>query len=238
MRKYSLSLVALSTFFAYQGHSEFNFGVMGGGNYTTFTSGVTASTSISSTTYSGSLGPSGLLGYQFGGLFRYDQDTWAFEADLLYTNRSAKWAGELSDGASSTVRNSIELTLRQIELPIIGYYKVKTETFADYRFGLGMYVSYGIQKISVDSNYSNVPGSVVNVSRDYTWSEFGFKRINFGGLFGLASDFKIGQATKLGVELRGQVTFNNMTDTLNPSFGTGGDKIGLGSIDILVSYLF
>jgi len=239
MRKYSLALVALSAVFALQGHAEFKLGVMGGGNYTTFTSATQASVSLDqpapNTIYTGSLGPSGNFGYQFGGLLRYEADKWIIETNVLYTSRAAKWAGTVVNG-SDEVRARVELRMNQIEVPLIGYYKFNTE-IADFRFGIGLYGSYGIGKIKSKYSFSNVPGSVVQSSDESTWSDFGFRRFNFGGLIGLGSDFKIGDEAKIGLELRTQFTFNNMADKLNPTFG-GGEKIGIATIDLLASYAF
>lgn len=237
MRKYSLTVVALSTLFALQGHSEFKLGVMGGGNFSTFTGAINASTTINSSVHTGSLGPSGLWGYQVGGLMRYEKETWFIESDVLYTSRSAKWHGEITDG-SSDVRTSFQVQLNQIEVPIMGYYKLSAEGIPDFRFGIGMFFSYGIGKIKAKNQYSNVPGSVVEVNNSYSWSEFGFRRINFGGIAGFGTDIKLGEESKLGIELRAQTTFNDMIDKINPAFGLGGDKVGLASVDLVLSYEF
>ncbi len=240
MRKYSLALVALSAVFALQGHSEFKLGVMGGGNFTTFTSSVRAAVSLDqpapNTVYTGNLGPSGQFGYQVGGLIRYEVETWMFESNVLYTSRAANWAGAVENG-SDEVRTRVEIRMNQIEVPLIGYYKFPTE-IADFRFGVGFYGSYGIGKIKSKYSLSNVPGSIVQTSDESSWSDFGFRRFNFGGLIGLGSNFKIGDEAKIGLELRTQFTFNNMADKLNPAFGLGGEKIGIATVDLLASYVF
>lgn len=235
MRKYSLALVALSFMFAFQGHAEFKLGVMGGGNYATFTSATQATVVLNGAPHSGSLGPSGLFGYQIGGLLRYETEKWIVESNALYTSRSARWGGTVANGGDE-VRARIEITMKQIEVPLIGYYKFPTD-FADFRFGVGMYGSYGIGKIKSKYSFSNVPGSVVQITQNSSWNDFGFRRFNFGGLIGLGSDIKIGDEAKIGLELRTQFTFNDMADKLNPTFG-GGDKIGIATIDLLLSYAF
>lgn len=239
MRKYSLATVVLSAFTAFYAHAELKFGVIGGGNYSNFTSGAQVSTTFSGNpnTFSGNLGPSGLFGYQFGGVLRYEKDTWGVETNLLYTSRTAKWQGSVTDG-SDTVRLSYASTLKQIQLPIMGSYISEISEKSDFRFNLGMFFSYGMGKIKVDVKASNTPGTVASQSGDYTWSEFGLRRLNFGGIAGAGVDYALEGNSKLGIELRAQTTFNDMGDRLSPTFGVAGDKVGLMSVDLLISYMF
>lgn len=239
MRKYSLSTVILSTFTAFYAHAELKFGVIGGGNYSTFTSGADVSVTFSGNpnTFTGSLGPSGMFGYQFGGILRYEKENWGVETNLLYTTRTAKWHGNVTDGTDN-VRLANIATLKQLELPILGTYISEISEKSDFRFNLGMFFSYGMGKVKLDSKASNVPGIVSSTSGDYTWSEFGLRRFNFGGIAGAGVDYALEGNSKLGVELRAQTTFSDMADKLSPAFGLAGNKIGLGSVDILLSYIF
>lgn len=241
MRKYSLGLVFVSTLLISQGHSDFQFGGMLGGNFTTFSTSVSRTGTISGSTYSGELGPSGLFGFQVGGVARYDQPDWMLELDTIYTNRSAQWHGQLDQASpgSGTVRNSLELTLTQIEVPFVAYYKIPGE-MTDFKFGLGLYLSYGIGKIKVKDSVSSSPGVISTAKYSYTWKEFGFKQVNFGGLIAAGTNFKLGtnKDKVLGVEVRGQGSFSDYRDTLNPNFQLGGQKVGLLSLDLDVSYMF
>lgn len=238
MKNLTLGILFFSTFIALQGQSRIAMGLTGGGNFSTFTSGIQRSGTISGNTYSGSLGPSGLFGYMGGGVFRYDQSDWAVEVDALYTNRSMKWVGQLNEeGGSNFVRNAMTITLNQIEVPLIGYYKMPVQTTV-FKFGFGLFGSYGVGKIKVKDDLSNVPGSVVSTKTNYNWKEFGFNKFNGGGLIAFGSDFKMGETSLLGLELRAQSTFGNYVDSLNPNFGSGGEKVGIISLNLLVNFVF
>lgn len=239
MRKYSLATVALSTFFAFQGQAEFKFGALGGGNYSTWTTGSSVSIDLagSGDPYVGSLGPSGGFGYQLGGIARYEKNDWGIEANLIYSSRTAKWHGSVANTTDSA-RLSYEVTMKQIQLPIMGVYKFELAEKAHFRFNLGLFASYGIGKLDVDVKASDVPGTVQTSSGKYTWAEVGLRKLNFGGVGGAGVDFTLEGGSRIGAEVRAQSTFSDMKDTLSPAIGLGGDKVGLGSIDLLVSYIF
>ncbi len=218
---------------ATQGFSKFRFGAIGGGNFTTFRSGVDTGVILGSDAYTGHLGPSGSFGYMFGGQARYDQEKWSFEVDLLYTNRTMKWHGTLE--GTDTIGASHTITLKQLELPMIGFYKVPIDNF-DFRFGIGLFATYGMGKIKDVQRYQDSAGNELVVTLNESWKEFGFKQINMGGLLDFGTDLKLEGGSKIGLDLRAQTSFTGYQDKVNPNLS--GDKFSIMSIDLLASYLF
>jgi hypothetical protein len=238
MRNYSLYLVLVSTLLASHAHANFSFGGMAGANFSTFSGSINRTGVINTSTYSGFLGPSGSFGYQIGGVARYSEESWFLELDTLYTSRSMKWQGKMNQvGGSNSVRNNLQITINQIELPFMGFYKINYEKF-DVKIGLGFYASYGLGKLSVKDDLSNIPGSVASSKGSYTWQDFGFRRFNIGGLLGAGLEFKMGGTSLLGVELRAQSSFTDYRDTINVNFDTDGNKVGVNCLNLNVSYIF
>ena len=105
MRKYSLGIIIFTFLCTGVSQARITFGGIIGGNYSTFLVGVDKGAVVNSTLHTGSLGPSGSFGYQVGGLMRIDDPTWTIDFNLLYTTRTMKLRGEITDSLGEMMRN-------------------------------------------------------------------------------------------------------------------------------------
>jgi hypothetical protein len=233
-------VITLLVFYCSLAQANVKLGIIGGGNYSNFQAGISRTVDLGGgDSASGQLGPSGSFGYIGGGFIRYEKETWALEADLLYTSRNTKWHGELRhSGAGPNLRNSMEFNFKQIEIPLIGQYIIPEDKFR-YRVSMGLVPTYGIGKITIKDKYSATAGTVYQDTDKQTWQDFGIKRLNLGALIAFGVDINMSETSKLGFDLRAQSILNDMKSKINPNFGMGGaSNLGLINVDLLVSYLF
>ena len=233
MKKQRIIIAALSIILCHSGWSKFSYGLLGGGTFSTYSTGVDVT--FTGANESG-LTPSGRFGYLMGVGTRIEEDNWSIEIDALYTSRRLAWQGNIDMIApTDDFRYRETYALKQLEVPVIGFYHVITPKRV-YRFGFGLYASYGLGKINYKVEASDTPGVVSSGSGNYSWGKIGFSRLNFGGLVAMGVDFKLTETIRFTTDLRALTTFTDIKNKINPFFS--GGKIGMLGVDLMAGILF
>ena len=206
-------LTLLSVLIVGQASARFAGGGLIGGNFSALRTGLDVNGVHSNA--------QGMYGYQIGGALRYEEPEWAVEVDGIWTNRTFK----LDNGTNSQTD-----TLTQLEVPFIGYYVMPRDRVT-YRFGLGLVGTYGLGKIKEKDEDNSGNSTTYN----YDWKTFGFNRFNVGGLIALGSDYTISGDLRLGLELRGQAIFTDMTSS---GSRFSGDKANIMNLDLIARLMF
>lgn len=226
MKNITKAILGIALLLCVPAQAKLQLGGMVGGNFNNFR------TTVKLTNGSETVGltPRGDFGYQVGGIIRFDDELWGVELNPTYSSRSLQLHGDYA-----TYKFSTTMTLKQLELPIIGYYKFNTNS-VDYRFGLGALFTYGYGKVKSEETRSYTVGTETKTKGNYDWDTYGLKKFNAGAVIGIGADLTISEKFILGLELRGHMIFTDMKSSTNGHFA--GDRMNYNSLDLLASFVW
>ncbi len=155
------------------------------------------------------------FGWTLGAVTMLDLDVAVIEFGLQYSERKHDFNNLLGSSGDFAA------TLKQLEIPLLGYYKLNVMEGADLRFGAGLQFEMGLGKVKGGS------GSI-------SYSDAGIKKTGYSLLLDVGGNYKLSESDTLTADIRYGMGLSDRKD----SSGLFGEKFKTSNIELQVGYLF